>query len=150
MTCTHDLAEQETACADGKCPLCLAAALAITADALQWTGQPVPASEWQKLVAERDLLRKRLAWCTCGVRDAAALAATESSFDPRAAAEKLRSAIVDEAPRLYADNQLLRSHVLELLAAIDGLEGHPVMYSIALRLSAAAKAAKAFLVNGAP
>ena len=26
--CTHDLAEQETACADGMCPLCLAQELA--------------------------------------------------------------------------------------------------------------------------
>lgn len=25
MTCTHDLAERETACADGMCPICLAA-----------------------------------------------------------------------------------------------------------------------------
>ena len=25
MTCPHDLAERETACADGMCPLCLAA-----------------------------------------------------------------------------------------------------------------------------
>ena len=27
-TCTHDLATKETACADGMCPLCLAAELA--------------------------------------------------------------------------------------------------------------------------
>lgn len=28
MTCEHDLAEKETACADGMCPMCLATELA--------------------------------------------------------------------------------------------------------------------------
>lgn len=34
MTCPHDLAERETSCADGMCPLCSAAGIKLLQEAL--------------------------------------------------------------------------------------------------------------------
>ena len=35
MSCNHDLADMETACADGMCPLCLAAKVRKLRDAIE-------------------------------------------------------------------------------------------------------------------
>lgn len=63
--CTHDLAERETACFDGMCPLCLAAENARLQAAIKWTQEVRPGKNksggatvrmtWQQFDTMREL-----------------------------------------------------------------------------------------------
>jgi hypothetical protein len=54
MTCTHDIIEKDNACADGMCPICLAADNDLLRAAIEMLRKTADADGFHRVLAARD------------------------------------------------------------------------------------------------